>query len=81
MLEERSLKKGATILCVEMSYFDILRGRYRLRFEKWWQESQNESSLGNRDGEANIEIHVIRVSTWSIVIEDFMNVEQRQRLT
>ena len=61
--------------------FRYLHGRYRLRFEKWWEESQNGSSLHDRDGEINIEIQVIGISTCSMIIEHFINVEQRQRLT
>jgi len=39
---------------MEMSRFDTLHGRYRLRFEKWWEEVQDGSSLHDRDGEVNI---------------------------
>ena len=81
MLEERSLKKKATILRVEMNHFDTLHGQYHLRFEKWREESQNGTSLGHRDHEVNIEINVIEVSTCSMITDDLMNVEQRQRLT
>ena len=61
-----------------MSNLNILHGQYRLRFEKWWEESQNSGSLDDRDREVNIEIDVIGVSTCSImIIHDFLNVEQR----
>ena len=84
MLEERFVKKEATILCMEMSHFDNARGRYHLRSEKWWEDFQNGSSHDDRGRgrEVNIEIHVIGISTCSIVIiKGVMNVEQKQRLT
>ena len=80
MLEERSVKKEATILCVEMSNFCVLDDQYCLQFEKSREAPQNRS-LGSHDREVNIEIHVIGISTCSIIIENFMNVEKRQRLT
>ena len=75
------MKKEVANLCVEMGHFNILHGRHHLRFEKWWEESQNGSSLDDRDGEVNIEVNIIGISTCSIIIDDFMNVKQRERLT
>ena len=74
MLEERVVKKEAAILCVKMSHFNILHGRYRLRSEKWREDSQNGSSRDDRDREVKIEMHVIGISTCSIIIiGDSMN--------
>jgi len=67
------VKKVATILCMEISHSNTLKSRYHLRFEKWWEESQNGSSLDDRHREVNVEIHVIGISTCPIIIEDFMN--------
>ena len=75
------MKKEATILRMEMKHFNIQHGQYRLRSEKWWEASQNATSLDEREGEVNIEIHETRISACSIIIEGFMHVEQRQRLT
>ena len=64
-----------------MNQFNILHDRYRLRFEKWWEEPQSGSGFDDRDGKVNIEIHVIWIATCSIFIEDNMNVERKRGLT